>query len=313
MICKHCGATIPENSKFCLTCGKEVCKESSAAAAGSAFMKAGSLDVSTPSKPITPVSTETKERKPASELHFSSGFNRSENTYVEVKEEKPNPLPNPKGVFCGYCGAKNREDAAFCEECGAPLDNSTHVASRSNPVKEKPEAHKRNRIVGISIVAVIVAACIAIVVGIFGGRSYKSTADKFIKATFEADGKAMLSLIPEKMIKAACDEADMTERELAKEITQSLEDTVDYYNRHYDEWSYSYEIAEVKDISGEDLKDIKENYKDEFGVKVKAAKTVTVEVIITLDGDTMKNKASIQMIKVGNSWYLDAPSMGGLF
>ncbi len=313
MICKHCGATIPENSKFCLTCGKEGCKESSAAAAGSAFMKAGSLDGSIPSRSITPVSTETEERKPASELRFSSGFNRSESTRAEVKEEKYSPTPNPKGIFCGYCGAQNQKDAAFCEECGAPLGNSAPVASSSKPVKEKPETHKKNRIVGISIVAVIVAACIAIVVGIFGGRSYKSTADKFIKATFEADGKAMLSLMPEKMIKAACKEADMTERELAKEITQSLEDAIDYYNSYYDEWSYSYEITAVIDISGEDLKDMKESYKGEFDVKVKAAKVVTVKVTIALDGDTMPNKVSIPMVKVGNSWYLDAPSMSGLF
>lgn len=262
MICKHCGATIPENSKFCPTCGREVCKEPS-----SNSIKGGEIQ----------------------------------------------PNPNPQEHICGYCGAKNQEDVAFCEECGAPLCNSAPVASGPNPVKEKPEAHKRNRIVGISIVAVVVAACIAIAVGIFGGRSYKSTVDKYIRATFEADGKTMLTLLPEELIKVACEEEDMTEREAAKEITKELEDTVDYYNSHYDEWSYSYDIIEIKDISGEDLRDLKENWKDEFDVKVKAAKTVKVEFTITLDGDTMQNNVHIQMIKVGNSWYVDALSMGGFF
>lgn len=49
MICKHCGATIPENSKFCSTYGQEVSNEP-LAAASSTFVKAGSLDGSTPNR-----------------------------------------------------------------------------------------------------------------------------------------------------------------------------------------------------------------------------------------------------------------------
>ena len=40
--------------------------------------------------------------------------------------------------FCGKCGAKNPDEATFCEACGAPLDKMVKAA----PEQTKPAPKK---------------------------------------------------------------------------------------------------------------------------------------------------------------------------
>lgn len=209
-------------------------------------------------------------------------------------------------MFCGKCGAQNLDGTAFCKECGAPLNGSPSAGSGAGSVQVNQAAGKRNRIIGIAAVAVIAIVVVIVAVSLFGGRGYKSTVNKFIKATFAADGKTMVSLIPDEMVKVVCEEEDITKKEFIEYMTEELEDSLEYLDRYYDDWSYTYEITETEDYSSKALRSLKEEYEDEIDIKVKAAKTVTVEITITADDDTeTSNSLDIVVIKVGNSWYID--------
>lgn len=57
---------------------------------------------------------------------------------------------------------------------------------------------------------------------------------------------------------------------------------------------------------------MKEKYED-IDVKVSAAKTVEVKVMIKAGETENSNTLDISVIKVGRSWYLDPETMGSIF
>lgn len=209
-------------------------------------------------------------------------------------------------MFCGKCGAQNLDDATFCKECGAPLNGALTASSDAGSVRSKQASNTSNRKIGIAAVAIVAIVLVVILVSLFGGRGYKSVVNKFIDASLSADGKTMVSLIPDEVIKVGCEKEDMTKSEFIEYFTEELEDELDDIERYYEDWSYSYEIIEVEDYSSKALKSLQEDYEDEFDVDVKAAKTVTVEVTITADEDNeFSNSLEVEVIKVGRSWYID--------
>lgn len=211
-------------------------------------------------------------------------------------------------MFCGKCGMKNMDDAAFCSGCGEKLNvDSTHDNG-------KPE--NQNRKVGMIAVAVAAVVMIALIIGLFGGRGYKATIEKFVNAQFDADVKTLFKLLPKDVVKYALEEEGYDDDELDEfmdEIEERLQDELDSIESYLDEdWSYSYEILEIKNITGDDLDDLKDEYRD-MDVKVSAAKDVEIEFTITAGETEMDNSLDISVIKVGRSWYLDIATMGGLF
>lgn len=215
-------------------------------------------------------------------------------------------------MFCGKCGAKNDDSAVFCAECGnriqaaapvAPAAPAANPAPAAAPVAtgSKPGFTLNNRNIGI--IAVAAVAVIALLIScffIFGGRSYKDVVRDYFKATEKADAKLMMELLPDDLIKYVMKEEDMTK----KEMTEDLQDSLDMIHRYYDEVKISYEITDTDDFDKDDLKDIKEDYK-EIGVKVKDAMVVEVEVTMELDGNERTTTQELTLIKVGGSWYLD--------
>lgn len=216
-------------------------------------------------------------------------------------------------MFCGKCGTKNTDDATFCTGCGAKL-NGEQVVKNSTPVAINP--NDKNRKVGMIAVAVVAVIVIALIISLFGGRSYKATVEKFINAQFDADAEAIVELIPEKMIAYALEEEGYDDDELdefIEEGNEELQDQLDYIERYLGEdWTVSHEILTVEDVTGDDLDDLKDDYKD-IDIKVSAAKTVEVELTVKAGETETSNSLDISLIKVGRSWYLDLESMGGIF
>ena len=72
-----------------------------------------------------------------------------------------------------------------------------------------------------------------------------------------------------------------------------------------------YEIQDAQDVKGDELKSLKEEYK-EAGVRVSAAKNVSVKFTITALGFSQDTVENIPLIKIRGSWYLDVESLGML-
>lgn len=204
-------------------------------------------------------------------------------------------------MFCRNCGAQNKDDATFCQSCGAPLSSAeagSTVSSVSRPAK-------RPNIVLLGGVAAIVVVIIVALVMLMGGQSQNDVVKKLVRGVNKGDAKAIVSLMPDKMIEEACDEMDMDKEELIDELDDQLDDMLDMINDEYDKWKITYKMKDPDDYSKKELRSLIEDYDDEYDLTVKDATRLKVRLTMQADGDEESTTVSIPVIKVGKSWYLD--------
>ena len=220
-------------------------------------------------------------------------------------------------MFCGKCGTNNSDDAQFCANCGAPMGGPSVPVSEA-PVQESTPvaAPGKNGLARLAGIACAIVAVLVLIIVLFSGRGAKATAKKFMDATFSGNGKTIVNLIPKKIVKSALKESDMSKKEFIKYMDAALEGEMMWLRYYYGEDAkFSFSIDEMEDMKSKDLRELKEEYEDDFGVKIKAAKTVYGVVTIKEKGAKKGDTEDIEfvIVKVGSSWYIDMYSMLDIF
>ena len=219
-------------------------------------------------------------------------------------------------MYCTKCGAQNSDNSTFCTSCGASMNAAAapEVPAFPGAAAHAAKPANRNKLIGIIAVAAAAVLVIILCMVIFSGRSCKSTVKIFVDASFTADAKDMLKVIPGKMVDYAIEQSDSSKADFTADLEESLESSTDYIEYIYgDDWKYSYKIISIDDVSSRELKSIREDYKD-YDINVKAAKTA--EIKMKISGDEYSDEASsavITLIKVGRSWYIDLQNSSSLF
>lgn len=220
-------------------------------------------------------------------------------------------------MFCTNCGKENESDAVYCIECGHEMNEAS-----SKKINLKiPDITIKNK----KAVTAVAAVVLLVLVGsfVFGRRSYKKTINLFVKYSTPDKMDIMKmydELVPAKVMDYARKESETSRSEFKKEMKKLEEDAERNYKQIEEQYDVkmkdikiSYKIAGAETLKGDDLADIKDLYKDDIGLKVSAAKQIEVELTIHIDKDTeFTNSMDVDLIKVGRSWYLDLPTMGGL-
>lgn len=208
-------------------------------------------------------------------------------------------------MYCEKCGSQVDPNSKFCDSCGAPIE-SVSDATPSAPLVNP----NKNKIIGLSVVGVVALAVIILLVSLLGGRGYKATVNKFVDAIFSANAKAIVNLMPKKIVDDAIDDGGYDNKsELIEEGEEALQDALSYLHLIYgDDWKIKRKIEDSEDITDRELRNIKEDY-EEYDVKVTAAKTVEVVITFKADGDEQSNTMYVNVIKVGSSWYIDFLNM----
>ena len=211
-------------------------------------------------------------------------------------------------MFCRNCGTQNQDGAGFCCSCGAPL-------SSGGPAGGGAAAKAKNinvKLIGI-VAAVVVVLFVAFKLLFGGGGGPEKSATKFVDSIFKGDGKAIVNMIPDKVIEEIMDEEDMTKKEMIEELNDGLEYIKDDMDDMYDKWSVKCKVLDTEDFSKRELRDLADRYEDSYDIDVKAAKTVSVKATLKADGETDSNTMDIVMIKVGGTWYLEYSSINRYF
>ena len=250
-------------------------------------------------------------------------------------------------MFCGKCGTKNADNALFCVRCGAKLGGRVNINGESIPgnngngsgrttirpageVVSGSTPHalssatvnkgNKNRIVGIIAVAVVAVLIIVAAFWMFGGRGYKATINEFVNCTKKMDVKGFLKLMPDEVIDYGMKEEGYDSRsevmeELEYQVNKQLKSTMESISGYLgDDWTLSHKIVDAENITGDDLAELKHEYKDEgIDINISAAKNVEVELTVTSGETESSNSVEIPLIKVGRSWYLDVMSGVSLF
>ncbi|MGO5096241.1 zinc ribbon domain-containing protein [Agathobaculum sp. LCP25S3_E8] len=211
-------------------------------------------------------------------------------------------------MYCGNCGTKNDDTAAFCQACGSPLTAAPGANAGAAAMSQRQADRKKG------IIAVVAAVVVIALVGwlLFGGRGYKATVEKFFEACMDGDVQGVLELIPNDVIESTMESQGFDKGDMQNFVNQAeneLKGMLAIGGAIAGNMDLNIDITGEDDITGEQLKTLQTEYKDKYNVKVKEAKTVNVNV--SLDSGILSGAQDLEIpvIKVGRSWYLDVNSL----
>ncbi len=240
-------------------------------------------------------------------------------------------------MFCGKCGFKCDDDATFCTNCGAKVGSvqpggnaqaaggaqptgNVQAGGSARPARRnrgngKEGGSNRNRKVGIAAVA-IAAVCFIVaavkIVTMFGGGGYEEPVEKLFEVISKADSGVLdvetyLEMFPKQIIEIELEEYGYSMEELKDEIRSEIR----YQIEQVKTYKISYEILSAEKVTGAELDDVKDAYKDE-GIRVSAAKNVKIVCRTEFRGNKKEEIEEIRVIKIKNSWYIDVFSFDGI-
>lgn len=217
-------------------------------------------------------------------------------------------------MFCSKCGIQLEDGVTSCPNCGKAVTtvsvNGTSASVSGSAFFGKAAQFsqsidlKNPKTLGIAVAAVLVVVLLfSMLFG--GGQSYKTAVNNVMEGIFDGNAKQFFKAVPDKVISAMCEEADMSKKEMIAYMDETLDEVLDDLEYYVgDNWSVKHKITGTEECDSDDLEWIKEEYA-EIGVKIKDAKLVNVELTVKAAGMSESEEIEISVIKVGNSWYVD--------
>lgn len=215
-------------------------------------------------------------------------------------------------MFCGACGAKNPDGAAFCQSCGAPLrEMQAEAVPQGGSAADSIQSSQRNKMIGIAAVAVAAIVVVFLAFNLLGGRGYESTVTKFLDASLDGDAETIISLLPDEMVDQALEELGYhpSDRdEAVEELNAALQSAAGSLKEALgDNLKVSYNVVSAEDLSASKLLELRQSY-SVYDVDVDGAKEVDVEMTVTATALDLSGTytLTVPVVQVGRSWYLDA-------
>ena len=215
-------------------------------------------------------------------------------------------------MFCGACGAKNPDGAAFCQSCGAPLrEMQAEAVPQGGNAADSIQSSQRNKMIGIAAVAAAAIVVVFLAVNLLGGRGYESTVTKFLDATLDGDAETIISLLPDKMVDQALEELGYhpSDRDQAvEELDAALQSAAGSLKEALgDNLKVSYNVVSAEDLSASKLLELRQSY-SVYDIDEDGAKEVDVEMTVTATALDLSGTytLTVPVVQVGRSWYLDA-------
>lgn len=216
-------------------------------------------------------------------------------------------------MFCGKCGSECDEDTVFCPNCGEKVGQELDAPVNAVESSIDQQGKMIGNILRIAIAVVVVVVVVIGVKTIFFSKGYVKVVKKYYKAVENADGKELMSLFPDEYNEYLMDVSDYDdEEEMIEDKDEALEDSWDEAKDSFGEdVAFTYEIQKCKELDEDELKEINEDYKDDFDFEEEVSKGYEVKVRVIMEGEDKKESETqkLNVIKIKGKWYLDPGSI----
>ena len=211
-------------------------------------------------------------------------------------------------MFCKYCGAELAEDAKFCMQCGAGLDESEPA---TEPIAAKPKANKKIIAVAAAALAVVAALIVFLCVKNNGvNASPEAVAEAYLVSLYEFDAETQVKCWPDFMIKEVAVEYGLknaSRRAVTKELAGMMQGEI----------PEKVIIKSVRVVKEYDVGEIEDWYHFDFGNNLRFAygpeyaidrdlknirTAAKVKVRYTVDGE--EDMMEIVTVKIKSKWYI---------
>ena len=168
------------------------------------------------------------------------------------------------------------------------------------------------------IVLIAAAAVVALILifNIIGGiashgkQSPKAVIKAYVNAVEKQSGKKMYKLIDKKIIKYIKDENDIDK----EDMIEQLDDVMEYSGEALENQvgkvkSIKVKFKKVKKLKGSKLEDKKEDYEDDYDIKVSQVARVEATIKVKGKDDDVEEDITMYVYKRAGKWYLDFSSV----
>mgnify|MGYP004577510327 FL=1 len=168
------------------------------------------------------------------------------------------------------------------------------------------------------IVLIAAAAVVALILifNIIGGiashgkQSPKAVIKAYVNAVEKQSGKKMYKLIDKKIIKYIKDENDIDK----EDMIEKLDDVMEYSGEALENQvgkvkSIKVKFKKVKKLKGSKLEDKKEDYEDDYDIKVSQVARVEATIKVKGKDDDVEEDITMYVYKRAGKWYLDFSSI----
>lgn len=300
MFCNHCGNQIEEGTIYCPYCGVNQ------------------------TEPIAPQQNYTPQQgyEPHQGYAPQQGY-ASQQSYAPQQDYTSQQSYAPQQDYMSQQGYASQQDYAS-QQGYAPQQG---YASQQDYTSQQGYAYQqvyvpqqnygnssgkgnKKKKIAVAIVGIAVILAVVLLIKNVAGRSYKKTVKIYVKASLSGDAEELIDLMPEEMIdKTFEEEGFLNKEEMAEELEETLEEYLDNLDDYYGKgWKYSYEIVDETDYSISELRELRMDLKEDYDIRldIEEAKEVEVELEVTSkDGETSNTTSmGIDVIKIGNKWYI---------
>ena len=209
-------------------------------------------------------------------------------------------------MFCGKCGTQIPDGAAFCPSCGNTAGAQAPV---TNEVQQQVNAvpKKKVNLIAVGAIAAIVVAIAIILICVFAGGgagagSPEALVEKYLDAYIDTDVDTYLDCIHQDVLEAEADSEGYDIDELKDELKEMFNE-MDEAMKESDT-KLSFNILDTENLDDDEVKDISEEFEDEYGIKITDAAEVTVELISEEDGEENSFEQSFGVVKIDGDWYI---------
>lgn len=204
-------------------------------------------------------------------------------------------------MYCDKCGRNNPDGAAFCEECGNKLENT--VGENVNTYSNEVPANNgnSNKIIGIIVAVVIVAAAVFGAVKLVGcmGLGVEAPVKNLERAIKKGDIDALMKAFPKSYSTEMDDDIKDGLEEGLQDVSEDLED---------EDIKFSFKVTRKKKLDKDDLKEAQKEenellkLSDMDKITIKKGYKLTVKVTVKHDGDEESETFKIPVYKVDGRW-----------